>query len=102
MLGLLAGIGSVATMLMYLVVGETYQLGALLLVVANLAFGASIVVYNSYLPDISAPSDRDAVSSKGWGLGYLGGGLLLLMNVAFFYLQNHWALLRVMLFAFHC
>ncbi len=84
MLGLLAGIGSVATMLMYLVVGETYQLGALLLVVANLAFGASIVVYNSYLPDISAPSDRDAVSSKGWGLGYLGGGLLLLMNVAFF------------------
>jgi UMF1 family MFS transporter len=52
-----------------------------LFLVANLSFGASIVVYNSFLPEIAAPEDRDAVSSRGWGLGYLGGGLLLCLNL---------------------
>jgi UMF1 family MFS transporter len=41
-------------------------------------------VYNSFLPYIAPPEQRDAVSSKGWGLGYLGGGLLLALNVLLF------------------
>jgi len=49
--------------------------------VANIAFGASIVVYYSYLPQIADPDRRDAVSSLGWAVGYLGGGTLLLLNV---------------------
>ena len=84
LLGFFALLGSLATMLMYFISANTYQLGAALLVIANVAFGSSIVVYNSYLPDIAAPDERDAVSSKGWGLGYLGGGGLLLANVALF------------------
>lgn len=84
LLGFFALIGSVATMLMYFISESTYQLGAALLVIANVSFGSSIVVYNSYLPDIASPDQRDAVSSKGWGLGYLGGGSLLLANVALF------------------
>ena len=56
----------------------------MLFLVANLAFGASIVVYNSFLPDIAPPEQRDAVSSTGWGIGYLGGGLLLALNLALF------------------
>jgi UMF1 family MFS transporter len=45
------------------------------------AFGASMVVYYSFLPQLAGPDERDAVSSTGWAVGYLGGGLLLLFNV---------------------
>jgi UMF1 family MFS transporter len=55
-----------------------------LFLIANLAFGASIVVYNSFLPDISTPEERDTVSSRGWGFGYLGGGIVLGLNLALF------------------
>ena len=53
----------------------------MLFLVANICFGASIVVYNSFLPQIAGPDERDAVSSRGWALGYLGGGLLLALNL---------------------
>ncbi len=52
----------------------------LLFILANLSFGAAIVFYNSFLPDIASPDQRDRVSSQGWAFGYLGGGLLLLAN----------------------
>ncbi len=69
---------------MYWLEGSAYLAGGLLFLSANLAFGASCVVYNSYLPQIAPPEERDAVSSKGWGIGYLGGGLLLALNVALY------------------
>ncbi len=81
MLGLLAGVGSLATLGFFFVEGANYWLGGALFLLANLCFGASIVIYNSFLPEIALPEDRDAVSSRGWGLGYLGGGLLLCMNL---------------------
>ena len=61
-----------------------FELGGLLLVVANIAFGASIVVYNAFLPEIATPDERDAVSARGWALGYLGGFILLLLNLVLF------------------
>jgi UMF1 family MFS transporter len=51
---------------------------------ANLTFGAAMVFYNSYLPDIASEEQRDRVSSYGWAMGYLGGGLLLVLNLAFY------------------
>jgi UMF1 family MFS transporter len=39
------------------------------------------VVYHSFLPQLAGPDDRDAVSSRGWAIGYLGGGLLLALNL---------------------
>ena len=83
-LGLLAYLGAAATMSMYFIEGSNYLLGGTLFLLANLAFGASIVVYNSFLPEIAAPADRDDVSSKGWGLGYIGGGVLLALNLVLF------------------
>ncbi|GAB4371356.1 MAG: MFS transporter [Bryobacter sp.] len=80
-LGLLALIGASATCAMFFLSGTRYLLGAGLFLVANLSFGASIVVYNSFLPEIAAPEDRDAVSSRGFGFGYAGGGLLLCLNL---------------------
>lgn len=82
-LAIFAYIGAFATMMLYLLQGEMYWFGGLLFLIANLAFGASIVFYNAFLPEISSPEDRDKVSSQGWALGYLGGGLLLLFNLLF-------------------
>ncbi len=84
LMGILAYIGALATAAMFFLQGQAYLAGGALFLVANLAFGASIVVYNSFLPEIAPPEQRDAVSSNGWGIGYLGGGLLLALNLALF------------------
>jgi UMF1 family MFS transporter len=42
------------------------------------------VFYNAYLPDIASEEERDRVSSYGWAMGYLGGGILLALNLAFY------------------
>src|SRR5262245_48731151 len=81
LLALFAYIGSGATIGLLFLTGDRWLLGAGLFVLANIAFGASIVVYNSFLPQLSRPDDRDAVSSRGWAIGYIGGGLLLLFNL---------------------
>ena len=69
MLGVMAYIGAAATVLMYLLEGDGYLLGCLLFLVANFTCGASVVIYNAFLPEIAGPEERDAVSSNGWGLG---------------------------------
>jgi MFS transporter, UMF1 family len=82
---LLAGFawtGSLAAAAMFLVTGSNWQLGAVLLLIANVCLGASLVVYDAILCEIATPDERDAVSSRGWALGYLGGGLLLAVNLA--------------------
>ena len=84
LLALCAYTGAAATVAMFTLEGSSYLLGGFLFLVANLAFGASIVVYNSFLPEISEPEERDNVSSKGWGFGYLGGGIVLALNLALF------------------
>lgn len=84
MMQIFATIGALATILMFLVTGGLWWLGGVLFIVANLAFGAAMVFYNSYLPDIASEDERDRVSSYGWAMGYMGGGILLALNLAFF------------------
>lgn len=81
MLGALAFAGSAATVAMFMLQGSNYLLGCALFLIANSAFGASIVVYNSFLPEIAGPNDRDSISSKGFAFGYIGGGILLVVNI---------------------
>jgi UMF1 family MFS transporter len=88
MLQLFAVIGAIATMCMFFVQGDLWWLGGVLFVIANLSFGASIVFYNAYLPDIASADQRDRVSSFGWAMGYLGGGVLLILNLAIFLLRD--------------
>jgi UMF1 family MFS transporter len=73
--------GAAAATAMFLVSGDSWALGVLLLVFANLCLGSSLVIYDSLLCRIAAPDERDRVSSRGWAWGYLGGGLLLAMNL---------------------
>lgn len=81
---LFATLGAAMTILMFLVSGDLWWLGGLLFVLANLAFGAAVVLYNSYLPDIASEDQRDRVSSYGWAMGYLGDGILLALNLALY------------------
>jgi MFS transporter, UMF1 family len=73
--------GSAAAAAMWFVSGSRWQLGVSLLVVANLCLAASLVVYDSVLCRIATPDERDRVSSRGWALGYLGGFLLLAVDL---------------------
>ena len=84
LLAVFAYIGSISTMFLYFVKDGRYALGAFLLIVANISFGAALVVANSYLQDLAAPDKRDTVSSRGWAFGYAGGGLLLLLNLVLY------------------
>jgi MFS transporter, UMF1 family len=76
-----AWLGALAAAAMVLVAGHNWQLGVVLQMVAGLALGASLVVYDAILCDIATPDERDGVSSRGWALGYVGGGLLLALNL---------------------
>ena len=91
-----ASFGAIATMLLFFVQADmpllgtngAVLMGGLLFILANLSFGAAIVLYNAFLPDIADPKDRDHVSSYGWALGYLGGGLALAIALALFTLMS--------------
>jgi UMF1 family MFS transporter len=81
LLSVFAYIGSFSTICLYFVKDGRFALGAFLLIVANISFGAALVVANSYIPDLASPDQRDTVSSRGWAAGYAGGGLLLILNI---------------------
>ena len=82
LLGLFCGTGALATVGMFFVTDSVYWLGGLLFLIANLSFGASIVFYNAFLNDITTEDNRDKISSRGFALGYIGGGVLLALNLA--------------------
>jgi MFS transporter, UMF1 family len=84
MLATFAYTGAVATILLVTVHDGRFLLGAALFVVANLSLGASVVVYNAFLPEIATPDERDGVSSRGWAIGYLGGAILLAINLGLY------------------
>lgn len=84
MMQIFATIGAVSTVAMFLVTGNLWWLGGVLFIIANLTFGAAIVFYNAYLPDIATEDERDRASSYGFAMGYIGGGILLALNLAFF------------------
>jgi MFS transporter, UMF1 family len=80
MMALFCYVAVIANCLMFFVTEKLYLLGGLLFLVANLGFGASIVFYNGFLGEITTEDQRDKVSSRGFAYGYLGGGLLLVLN----------------------
>ncbi|HEX8633668.1 MAG TPA: MFS transporter [Pyrinomonadaceae bacterium] len=81
LLALFCYLGVAATCLMFAVTGDLYVAGGVLFIVANLSFGAALVFYNAFLPEITTEDVRDKVSSRGFALGYLGGGILLAFNL---------------------
>ncbi|MFF8833082.1 MFS transporter [Streptomyces sp. NPDC015131] len=84
LLAVAAYVGATATAGLFLLEGTRYLLGAFLLIVANASLAVSMALYNAYLPQIAAPEERDAVSSRGWAFGYASGALVLLLDLALY------------------
>lgn len=81
MLGTTAFGGSTAAALMVFVSGTNWQLGAILFILANIGWGASVVIYYSFLPEIATADERDSLSTRGWAFGYLGGAVALALQL---------------------
>ncbi|MBF4765172.1 MFS transporter [Nocardioides islandensis] len=76
--------GSFFCALLFFMEGDHWQIGAVAVVLASILGGCSLVSYYAILVDISTEEERDHVSSRGWAFGYLGGGLLLAVNLGMF------------------
>ena len=81
-----AFLGVIMTGGLWMVAQGNWQMAVLFYVIATIGFASGNVFYDSLLPDLASEERVDAVSSLGFGLGYLGGGLLFLVNV-FMYLK---------------
>ena len=82
MLGACLGLGVMATACMFFIQRGDWVLAALLFAFANIGVTSSVVFADSLLPHVARPDELDRVSTAGYALGYLGGGLLLLVNLA--------------------
>ena len=80
-LGFLCAIGCLFTGLLYFVRAGDVISGGIFFIIANYAFAGGNVFYNGLLLDVAHPDDFGKVSGFGWGVGYLGGGLCLVLNL---------------------
>lgn len=74
-------LGCVATALLGIYGGGQWLGAAATFIVANVGFAAGNALYNAFLPELAGRDRMDRVSGFGWGLGYLGGGLCLALNL---------------------
>ena len=74
------GVRSVAAM--FFIYQGDWILASILFILANIGANGSFVFYDALLPHIASDEEVDRVSTAGYALGYLGGGLLLALNLA--------------------
>jgi len=82
LLGVSMAVGIVATLLLATISRGGWEYAAAVFMVANIGIAASFVFYDSLLPHIAAPDEIDRVSTAAYAIGYLGGGVLLVANLA--------------------
>jgi UMF1 family MFS transporter len=90
-LAIFVGLGILATGLLVLVESGNWMLASILFILGRVGFSGANVFYDALLPHIAKEEDRDRVSTRGYAMGYLGGGILLAINVVMvFYLPGTW------------
>jgi UMF1 family MFS transporter len=82
MLAVFMAVGAAAIAAMVLIDRGDWVLASALFIIANIGAAGSLVFYDSLLPHVARSDEIDDVSSAGYALGYLGGGLLLAVNLA--------------------
>ncbi len=80
-LAIFFGMGIVGTGLLVLVDSGDWLLASLLFMFGRIGWTAANVFYDALLPHVAREEDRDSVSARGFAVGYLGGGLLLAINI---------------------
>ena len=81
LMALFCYVAVLANCLMFFVHGNLYLFGGVLFILANVCYGAANVFYNAFLPEITTKDQADKVSSRGYAYGYLGGAILLALNL---------------------
>jgi UMF1 family MFS transporter len=76
-------LGSLACAGMFFFEARTLWLGIACMIIACIGYWSSLVFYNSFLPEIAAPQDRDRISAKGFMYGYVGSVILQLVCFVF-------------------
>lgn len=74
-------IGVVATALLYLIQTGDWFIASIFFIFGSIGFSGANVFYDSLLPHVAKPEEIDQVSSRGYAMGYLGGGILLAINL---------------------
>ncbi len=81
-LTIFALLGIVATAFMFFLTTGDWLLASTLFILGNIGFAGANIFYDSLLPHIAKKNDIDQVSTRGYAMGYLGGGILLAVNLA--------------------
>ncbi len=76
------GVGVSATALLWFVGEGDWLFASVVFIVANIGVAGSLVFYESLLPHVAGPDEIDRVSLAGYAVGYIGGGVLLAINLA--------------------
>ena len=79
-----AGLGVLSTAAFVFIGTDTWLLASILYIGGNVGFAGANIFYESLLPHIAKKNDIDQISTKGYALGYVGGGILLVINVLWF------------------
>jgi UMF1 family MFS transporter len=74
--------GMLAAALMVFITTGSWLLASLLYIIGEIGFSGSLIFYDSLLPHVARPDEMDMVSARGYAMGYLGGGVLLAINIA--------------------
>jgi UMF1 family MFS transporter len=82
LLALFMATGVTATLLMATIAQGGWEYAAFLFIVANIAIASSYIFYDSLLPHIASPDEIDRVSTTAYAVGFLGGGIVLALNLA--------------------
>ncbi len=85
-------VGALSAASMVFIDHGEWKLASVLFLITNVALPTSFVFYDSLLPHIAAPGEMDRVSTSGYALGYVGGGLLLIINLAWILKPAFWGL----------
>jgi len=75
-------LGVTGTALLYLVQSGDWLIASIFFILGSVGFSGANVFYDSLLPHLAKPEEMDRVSSRGFALGYLGGGIMLAINLS--------------------
>ena len=81
MMAVFCYLGVIASSLVFFITGDSYLIGCLLLLIANMSFAAANVFYNAFIVDLTTEDKRDKISSYGFAAGYCAGVLVLISNL---------------------
>ena len=84
------GMGALGTAMLWFVQAGDWLFGSLLFTVGYFGFGAANVFYDGLLPHVATEEEQDRVSTAGYAIGYLGGGLLLALNFWWYLAPETW------------